>query len=234
MQAPGEDPKDLIAPSLSNVDGWLAAYGERSAYRVRGLEWLRENVVRDIDKLKPFLEEMEALRLTRTQWQIPGNEWEQQLSIAQVYKAKNKTPLKFAKAAKVLLLCEVAAVKKGIPAPVVYSRMRIEPAIFGIADLTPALLQQARGIKENLNGVLRRGTGQQTAEVFDDMAAGRAVSYRLAWLTRALLVANVPTVPWDNVIALQEIPGGPKVSVVQKEVIEGASVPTGAPDPFEP
>jgi hypothetical protein len=228
-----EGPQDLLAPSLKLVENWPALYADRSAFRVRGLEWFRETVQRDIDKLKPYIAEMEDVRRSRAAWNSKEIDWNQTFSLTQVYAARRKDPLKFGKAAKVLLLCEVAAAKSGVPASVLYSRMRIEPALFGIADFSADLLADACRRKENLIALLRQGTGQTTGKVFDDMAEGAAVSYRLAWATREFLIQNVPGIPWDSLIILPDRLTRPRFSVCQREAIEGASVPPGAPDPFQ-
>jgi hypothetical protein len=191
-------------------------------------------VLPDIDKLKPYIKQMEALRLTRPAWTSNEVKWDQTFSLTQVYAARRKEALKFGKAAKVLLLCEVVAqAEKGIPPSVLYSRMRIEPALFGIADFDSELLRDACGQKENLLGLLRSSCNQTTAKVFEDMASGSAVSYRLAWMTRETLKFHVPRVPWGELIILPDRWARPKFSVSNWEEIEGASVPVGAPDVFK-
>lgn len=231
----GADARHFVQPSLQNVQDWETTYGDRNAYRVRGLSWFRTNVQRDIDKLKPFIAKMEEERKLRPAWNTPALAWNDSFALTQVYTARQAKGLKFVKAAKTLLLCEVAAAAKGIPPSVVHSQMRIEPALFGLADFTAELLARACEKSENLLAVLRSGAGQSTEKVFWDMAAGKAVSYRLAWRTRELLLAaKVPGIAWGHVIIVPERRQKPRFEVTGREEIDGASVPHGAPPHFDP
>jgi hypothetical protein len=231
---PGTHPGELVRPSLHLIPNWEASYGDRNAYRVRGLSWFRANVQRDIDKLKRHLDRMEEERSQRVGWNISNLPWEDRLSVTQAYAARQGKALKFVKAAKVLLLCEIAAADKGIPPSVLYGHMRIEPALFGIADFSRDLLQEACDQSENLLATLRSGAAQTTERVFWDMAEGKAVSYRLAWRTLELLrAAQISGITWGHVIILPDRKK-PKLEVTGREDIEAASVPIGAPDIFDP
>ena len=230
----GSDPRQHVAPRLTGISDWESIYGERRAFRIRGLTWFRQTVQRDIDKLKPLIPSMEQARLGRPAWNTSDIDWSARFSLTQVYAARRGGTLRFEKAAKVLLLCEVAAEANGIPAAILYAHMRLEPALFGLADFTEDQLAAAVKARNDLFPALRRGAGQTTERVFTDMAEGKAVSYRLAWKTRELLRNMVPSIPWGEVIIVPDRARRPRFEVSGREEVEGASVPAGAPDPFSP
>ena len=229
----GTNPRNLVQPKLDLIPTWETSLGERNAFRVRGLSWFRANILRDIDKLKAQIADMEVIRTGRELWTTTDLNWKESFSITQVYSAHKSKALKFTKAAKVLLLCELAAERSGIPATVLYGHMRIEPALFGLADFTAEKLQAAQTHTENILAILRAGAAQTTEKVFWDMAEGKAVSYRLAWRTREMLQkAAIPGIDWGEVIILPDRQKRPRFEVTGREEVEGASVPLDAPQTF--
>lgn len=226
-----DDPRNALQPSLENVPEWEVEHGERNAFRVRGTAWFKRVVERDTDKLRPLIAKMEVVRVARTDWAIEPFDWAAPFALAQVYQAANRKPLRFDKAAKVILLFEVAGAERGIPSAIVRQNVRIEPAFFGIADFTESELAKAQNAHEGLLTKLVATTGQQSRDVFHQMAAGKGVSYRLAWKTREALVAHAPSIGWRPLII---VPTNGKNNVSDKERVDGPSVPDGAPYLFVP
>jgi hypothetical protein len=192
-------------------------------------------VQRDIDKLKPLIPAMEAERATRPMWTSGALPWDEPLAIPQVYNARQHEALRFDKAAKVLLLCETAATawaphKLGA----LHATMRIEPALFGITGFDRPALARLLAVRPTLLTDLRDALGQRYAVLFEDMADQEGVSYRLAWRVRDWLVANCPGEALGPVTILPGREGKRRFVVSRREIIDGPSVPPGAPDPYEP
>ena len=230
------DPRALVSPLLTHVIDWPASLGGRKAFRIRGFSWFRSAVQKDIDKLKTLIQdELEPERETRAAWVDGGLPWTEPLAIPQVYNARKHEPLRFDKAAKVLLLCEIAT-RKWKPAmlPTLYATMRIEPALFGITGFDEAALARLTASRPTVQTDMRDALGQTKVELFKDMAAQKAVSYRLAWRAREWLMTHFPAEPFGPVFILPERDGRRRFEVTGREVIDGPSVPPGAPDPYQP
>ena len=222
---------DFVQPSLVGVPDWLLIHGSRTVWRLRGFGWFRLNVEGNVDKLKPLLADMEAQRASLPHWGGGGLNWDEPLSILQVYKARNGAPQRFDKAAKTLLLCIIAAAERKMPAATVLDHMRLEAAIFGISDFDQVKYKAALAIMADLPGRLRKETTQTTEKVFDDMALGIGVSYRLATLARQQLQLLVPALPWGDVIITSGVsPTGKRLTpqASSQERVEGPSIPPGA------
>lgn len=126
--------------------------------------------------------------------------WTERLSPRQVFDAANKVPLLFPKAAKILLLCEIAATRHGVQPKRIYERMRVEPAVYRIVDFNRTTLNQAQSERADILRILTRDCKQENRAVFFDLADGKTVSHRLASNTRVVLLREVPRLPIGDVI----------------------------------
>jgi hypothetical protein len=98
--------------------------------------------------------------------------------------------------------------------------MWIEPAVFGLLDFTADYLQKAEELSPHLRRRLGNSLGQ-SREVFDAMAAGQSVSYRLAKRTFDFLLEESPKAPPGVVL----IRTGRRLVTCADENIDGWSDP---------
>jgi hypothetical protein len=156
--------------------------------------------------------------------------WTDNFSVAQLFAAANLKALRFDKAAKSLLLCELAAANRGIQASAFYTHMWIEPAVFTLSNYNGEYLTTADAMRPNLIAHLGDYLGQPQ-RVFQRMLAGETVSYRLAYSLWKLLLEIVPQHPPGQVI----IGTRPENRVTcPYEIIDGPSDPEALVRPTEP
>lgn len=239
----GTDPRDFLAPNIT-INGWGVGSGEfapsaweehiglKRAFRVRGFSWFKAKVARNVSDLVPLIPAMQAEVLGRPGWTaLPTFNWAEAFAPRQIYDAAGndsaKRLLQFAKAAKVLLLCEMKAAAAGIAAAEFYASMRLEPACFGISDFTRQKLEAAERDREDILSLLRRETAQEIQGVFWDMAVGKWVSYRLATQVRTILTREMPKLRIGDVII--PLTGNRKPSI--NERIDGPSIPAAPAAP---
>lgn len=230
--ADGTDPAELLQPNVTSpgwglglvnraVMDWQVNLAPKKAWVVRGFSWFKANVAPAVTALAPLLPDMEMERAKRPAWNGPPLPWVEVFSARQLYDAAATKPLQFVKAAKTLLVCEMAAATKGIPATTLYEHMRIEPLVFRIADFDRHWLNRMVQRQENSVAELRQRTAQDSQAVFWGLADGACVSYRLADRTRLALKEMVEAEPVGDVI----VPANGRLQIAQGERIEGPSVP---------
>ncbi len=206
--------------TMPAVTDWDTALAPLKLFRVRGFGWFKRMVEPAVSNVVPLIVAAQNEALSRLEWKSLGFDWEAPFAARQVYDAENHKPLQFAKAALVLLLCEIAARAAGVAEGDVAANMRIEPAIFGIVDFDRPFLNRAIELREDLLVALRKETAQDTQHVFWDMADRVPVSYRLATLTRDAWIDLGAKPAIDEVIVLRT-----RKSPSAQEKIEGDSVP---------
>jgi len=244
----GTDPREFLAPNIT-IDGWGVGSGEVAPpgwevelgamriFRVRGFSWFKKDVTPNVSDLAPLIPAMQAKFIPEPADQPPALpgwtalktfRWAEAFAMRQVYDAAGSDPskrlLQFAKAAKVLLLCEMKAAEVGVTAETLYQHMRLEPACFGISDFTRQTLQAAERDREDIVSVLRRETAQESQGVFWDMADGKWVTYRLATQVRRILKKELPKLRIGEVV----IPLNGRRTPSPNERIDGDSIPDAA------
>ncbi len=218
-----DDPRMLLQPRLDiSVPEWIGALGERRAFRVRGFSWFREAVPLGIAALAPFLPEVRTTLEARPGWTALSFPWAEPFSLRQVYDAANREPVLFAKAAKTILLCEIAAAANQIDLAELYRNMRIESAVYRIADFDRGRLDQAESEREDILRILVRECAQETGAVFYDLADGKTVSLRLAARTHTILRRELPRLKIGGVVIGRD---RKYRHASGKETVEGWSIP---------
>lgn len=205
MPAPTKPPIDAshdlltaIIPDLRDSDrwgsiakGWPLILRQRRAFRVRGFTWFKVDVEANISSLEPFIGRMEIELRQRPGWNGLPWPWNERFAVSQLFSAARGDPIRFDKAAKVLLICELAAADRGLPTSRVYQVMRIEPAIFVLSGFDANYLQRVELDRPDLIEHVVAALGQPH-NVIRRMAAGETVSYRLAYRMRQVLLEAVP------------------------------------------
>lgn len=176
--------------------GWEHETAKQKAFYVRGFTWFRHNVLKDnlkITKCDTYVPEMKRRLSTRAKWLEKKFDWLDDFGARQFIDAaspvKRLTP-KFHKAAECIILCEVIAddlhqkVTSTPPGSAVYNHMSIEAAVSFVHGLDRGALDQ---LSDKEWAALRQFTGQQSDNVFFDMAAGKTVTHKLAVRTRRFL-----------------------------------------------
>nr|WP_294543128.1 hypothetical protein [uncultured Rhodopila sp.] len=217
-----------IVPALDDrskwgdiADDWQVIARDRRAFRLRGFSWFKAHVESNVSVLVRSIDRMEAELKLRPRWYGAPWPWEDDFASAQLFAAAKGAPLRFDKAAKALLVCELVAKDKGLPSEVVYRYMRIEPAIFRLLDFDADYLQAAEQHRPGILVQLGDSLGQPR-KVFQKMMAGQTVSYRLAYRTREALIAAVPQHPPGRIVIGQG--RSHRVTCVD-EIIDGVSDP---------
>jgi hypothetical protein len=224
----------VVVPNLSDrsrwgdiADNWQVVTRDRRAFRVRGSSWFRATVESNVSVLVRSIDRMEAELKQRPSWYGAPWRWDESFANAQLFAAVKGEPLRFDKAAKALLVCELVAKEKGLPPEVVYRYMRIEPAIFRLLDFDADYLKIAEQHRPGLLVHLGDTLGQPR-RVFQKMMAGETVSYRLAYQTRQTLVAALPQHPPGKIVIGQ---GREYRITCLDEIIYGWSDPEAEPPP---
>jgi hypothetical protein len=213
----------MLQPRLDQErPNWVGALGDRRGFRVRGFSWFKEKVPAGVAAMTPLLRGLGDTVAARPNWVALPFVWTEPFSIRQVYDAANRKPLLFPKAAMTILLCELAAAERGIDPREVYRNMRIEPAVYRIADFTAGTLVQAESVRDDILNILTRECGQESSEVFRDMADRKVVSYRLATRAHAILKRELPRLRIGDVV----VGSDRKYRITSEaETVEGVSVP---------
>jgi hypothetical protein len=241
LGSPPHEDVDLlraIVPALDDrskwgdiADDWEVIARDRRAFRVRGFSWFKATVESNVSVLVRSVDRMEEELRRRPRWYGAPWPWKDVFANAQLFAAAKGEPLRFDKAAKALLVCELVAKDKGLPSEVVYRYMRIEPAIFRLLDFDADYLQAAEQHRPGILVQLGDSLGQPR-KVFQKMMAGQTVSYRLAYRTREALIAAVPQHPPGKIVIGQ---GRAHRITCPDEIIDGWSDPeTQPPPPFTP
>ncbi len=220
-----DDPRAMLQPRLDNdIPRWVGAIGDRRGFRVRGFSWFREQVPQGVAALAPLLPAVGSAVGQRPGWHTLPFAWTEPFSIRQVYDAANRRPLLFPKAAMTVMLCELAVKERGLDPSEVYRNMRIEPAVYRIADFTKGVLEQALANRDDILNILTRECAQETSDVFYDLANRKTVSFRLATAARTVLRRELPRLRIGDVV----IGSDRQYRITSEaETVEGASVPTG-------
>lgn len=192
--APGRgDPRELLQPRIDQErEDWIGELGDRRAFRVRGFTWFRRTAQSNPTALGPLIPAMEAELRQRPGWAALDFPWWEAFSPRQLFDAANQKPMLFPKAAKTILLCEIAAVRAGMPADEVYKHMHIEPAVHRITDFTRGTLEMALAERDDILNVLVRRCRQQSSAVFYELADRKTVSLRLATRVHTVLHRELP------------------------------------------
>ena len=223
--APGrDDPRELLQPRIDQEpQDWVAELGDRRAFRVRGFTWFRRTAQSNPTALGPLIPAMEAELRQRPGWTALGFPWQEPFSPRQLFDAANQKPMLFPKAAKTILLCELAAARAGVAGAEVYRKMRIEPAVHRITDFTRGTLETALAERDDILNVLVRRCRQQSSQVFYELADRKTVSLRLATRVHAILRRELPglrlglvMIGWDRQYR----------NVSEAETVEGSSLVT--------
>jgi len=163
---------------------------------------------------------MQKLVVLMQNWGAPR--WPAEFSRNQVSEAWSKQPLAFDKAAKTIVLCGVTAEierqgNEHIPTgAAVYSKMRIEPAVYFIHGFDMACFNQIRQWDEAFFQSLKEATGQKNTTVFADMANGDSVTLRLAKAVQSRLREVFPALDIGDL----DIPSHRRFSASSHETVD--------------
>lgn len=200
---------------------WASGIGMRKAFRVRGFSWFKNNIEGSISALVSEIGQLKTELARRPDLLALGLPWKENFAGAQMFAAAAGNPLRFDKAAKALLVCEIVARNRGVTADVLYGVMRIEPAVFTILNFDESYVNLAEAYKPQLLTAMSNAFAQPV-KVFLRMMEGQTVSYRLAWKVQRYLEQNVPGRPPGRIVI--GIQRNNRVACAD-EIIEGPSDP---------
>lgn len=206
------DVYDLLAAKIT-YDGWEIETATQKSFYVRGYTWFRQQVlngalnVSGVAATPHYIEQMQGLIQARPNWMDKSFPWNEKFGPRQFVNAfsAKRVPCQFHKAAQVVALCEVVASDLHERHPtrphpsVVLQRMRIEPAVSYVHDLSRPLLERIERDDPSLFQKMRQWTGQKSPTVFYDMADNKTVTHKLARWTRAFILARYPNMPIGDV-----------------------------------
>jgi hypothetical protein len=176
--------------------GWDKDHSVARRFYVAGIHWfLSETRINQIT-LYQYRGEAHKRILQATNWASmpdPSNHWNNALGKPQIAHACKNEPMPFAKAAQVLVACEVALEAlfanprdgQKIPggfksAQEIYGYMGIFPACWNIDDFGEAYVEEVRSHLIDPYLVLREATGLRSIDAFVDLTEGATVSRELA------------------------------------------------------
>jgi hypothetical protein len=197
-------PYSLMQPNLADADrwgaeapSWATRLQNQRVFRARGFTWFARNVGENSTALIQRIRAMEAFRRKLQEWNDKPFPWDENLAGAQINKARNGEPLRFDKAAKVVLVCEMAARDAGKTHWELLETMRLEPAVFHVVNFDKDLPAMIRSSKPGFDLVVQiANLTRQSFAVIRGMLEGKTVSYRLASMVRqALILSGIPTGP---------------------------------------
>jgi hypothetical protein len=131
----------------------------------------------------------------RPRWLSLPFDWQSELATNQIRRTLHRQPLQFDKAAKAILLLEVLASTKERSeqseiTDSIYNYVRIEPAVYYLDLFTTDTLDELR--ERNILSILRNECGQETDQVFQDLANNGTVTFPLINKIDNVLRERVP------------------------------------------
>lgn len=178
--------------------GWDEDHCEARRFYVAGIQWFRRVTHISQTDLYQFRENAHKRILSQTTWhQMPDPQglWHESLGKPQIAKACKGQPIVFAKAAQVLMACELALEKQleksreehrlpeSIKSPQdIHRYMGIFPACWNIDDFGESYIEEARRNYRNGDALalLRDEAGLSNQDALFQLATGATVSYGLA------------------------------------------------------
>jgi hypothetical protein len=158
----------------------------------------------DVRFLNEHAARAHALLKSDTEWTgFPAN-WGHALSYNQFRAVRLGQPLLFAKAAEVILTCEVALQAHyggkgdGNAEREIYGRMRIRPAVYNI-DKFSLTMAQLRLLPEMERASMLADAGQDDLDLLEEMAEGYCVTRETAQGLRDSIRNRAPNVPIGEV-----------------------------------
>jgi len=212
--------EDLLTSRDHFGEFWQTEFGSYKVFYVRGTTEFKETVVKEASRVYANIREMQKLVVLMQNWGAPR--WPAEFSRNQVSEAWSKQPLAFDKAAKTIVLCGVTAEierqgNEHIPTgAAVYSKMRIEPAVYFIHGFDMACFNQIRQWDEAFFQSLKEATGQKNTTVFADMANGDSVTLRLAKAVQSRLREVFPALDIGDL----DIPSHRRFSASSHETVD--------------
>lgn len=200
MEGVFSDCRKLLTTDVS-FSGWEYSIGTRRAFYIRGVTRFRNQFLpqhTDIAKSRSVFDE---ILKDHDKWagheMTRGFKWLEPLADRQAFEAlsiRNRRPIQFAKAVKVIVYCQAAARKAVSELGAagseydVYDILAIQPAVFYISRFDARKL--ASFLEENSSIIDRLidGTGQQSRDLFLEMANGYTVTEKTASDARAVLI----------------------------------------------
>lgn len=178
---------DLDDPN--SYQDWEFDHGTKPRFYIQGFLWFLRQTHLTVNGVANFREEAADFVEDATSWdEMPGWTQERQpVARQQLNAARNHKPLRFQKAATILVACELAAAERlerygecgEIHSPQdIYRHMKIVPACWNINDFNPPFLEELRSQPENYQGLQRYIA--QDKQVLEDLANGHSVSFDTA------------------------------------------------------
>lgn len=170
---------------------WEFDHGSHSRFYVGGFRWFLRQTGWSANQISEFARAAVETVNQETNWhEMPesGELWSQPVARVRFNSVKNGEPQRFAKAAMVVMACELAVADalnngrefKEIESPEdIYGKMTIIPACWNIDDFnqkTLAQIDQTPGAME----AIKAETGQRNSKVFEQLASGNAVTWETA------------------------------------------------------
>lgn len=176
--------------------GWEEDHAVGKRFYVAGIRWLTETTGLTQTAINNVRARAPAQVTARTSWNTmhdPKGFWNERLGQPQVRHAFNVEPMPFAKAAQLLMACELAVedIIEGrlaecrVPeefesAERIHGFMGILPACYNIDDFSSTYLEEVRAAYPEALGELRQAAGLRTAVAISDLAKGMTVTRQTA------------------------------------------------------
>jgi hypothetical protein len=191
----------MLLTSDVSFNGWEYSVGTRRAFYIRGVTRFRNQFLpqhTDIAKSRSVFEEiLKEHDAWASHEMTKGFKWSEPLADRQAFEAlsiRNRRPIQFPKAVKVIVYCQAAARRAISELGAmgseydVYDMLAIQPAVFYISRFDAQKLASFLDEDPLIIDRLIDQTGQQSRDLFSEMATGYTVTQKTALDTRALLI----------------------------------------------
>lgn len=188
---------DLLSQDITQP-GWSINVASSKVFFVRGVTWLRENLLRQSNSINPYVTALPSYLKDYEDFLGGDFDWAQRFSTRQAGNAislNRRKALRFDKAVLTILSCDLYArniFDEDRQPSTVFGNMFVEPSVFYIRDFDKAAMNEMLESKPDMLEILRDGTDQTSRKVFEQMASGMNVTKELADKTLEIIRKEIP------------------------------------------
>ncbi len=199
----------LLSRSAEGAPDWLTDHAIGRRFYVTGINRFLKETGLDATKLFQYRYDAHRIILEETSWpqDIPAarEQWQKDLGKPQISLACQQKPMSFAKAAQLLVTCEIAikdiltgrhrnlSLPTGVDAPEkIHSMMSILPAVWNINDFTDTLISAIRAHYGDPIPHITKGVNLNSSYIITDLTQGHTVTLETATKVRDFVLSNYP------------------------------------------